>query len=36
MHKRMMDSLTEKCLKEEWEREEEAQRHKEFIKKKDE
>jgi len=32
----MMDSLREKLLKEEWEREWEARRHKETIKKKDE
>ena len=35
-HKRMMQSLKEKWLKEEWEREWEARRHKEAMKKKDE
>lgn len=35
-HKRMMDSLRDKWLKEQWDIEWEAQRHKEVMKKKDE
>lgn len=35
-HKRMMDSLRKKWLKEEWEREWEARRHKKAMKKNDE
>ena len=35
-HEKIMDSVREKWLKEEWEREWEAWRHKEAMKKKDE